>query len=196
MVSICAAFFTCSGIVRKALEEADQYPTSTYIEDVEIDRLESPSVSILAPKRLSEDARVIRRLNEIHVCDVDVNRSSDEVLKAYLPVLRKLNRFARAPVWTQWEYQVYQDVKDLFDFSVYPRFCAMATEMDSDDFENVTAAMKASLDGIFFVSNVTSLLQEFIPEKPSSVPDDCLNPLGNFKILGRWLDIVAPAEHR
>ena len=197
IASICLAFFLCSRIVKKALEEADLHPTYSFIEDVEIAMLDTPAISVLAPKNLNVDAYAVQVLNAIDVCDVNAEKSENPLLKAYLPVIKRLNEHMRGPYLYRDPFDVYNRVKDTFDFTLYPAFCSLARNMDAEEFEKMVEMVKEAVDGLVFVSNVTKLLEEHVKiDKSVELPTECSDPLGDLRVITSWLDLVVPYEQR
>lgn len=194
--SICLAFFYCSTVVRKAFEEAEQYPTFAYMDEVEIDELKSPAISVLALKDLDEKAYFVKSLNQVDVCDVDLKKSRNPLLNLFQPVVKYLNRVARRPILYQSEYEVYKKVKDRFDFALYTTFCSMVKNMDAHAFDALIRKAKDSVENVLVVSNVTRLLKDYFTDNSTDVPWECDEPMGDTRVLGRWFDLVAPLEHR
>lgn len=203
ILSIVIAFSICFVLISANLEEAELNPTITSTEEIVLDDMPAPAISILAPRKTLYLYSRYRVANSIKACDPKVNISASDSLRPFLKVVKAVNDEVRKvykPTYT--DVSKYQKLlqKTPSIKKIYSRFCTVATALNSSEMEALTERLNDRIDSYLMVNDIKAVLQNEIPQA-ENITEECNKSFGGSSLvtgvkIKEWMQLIAPMAYR
>ena len=198
VLNVVVAFLICFVIVGKSLEEADAHPTTTESEEVDIEELLAPAVSILAPKNVNTGAFDFRVLNPLDACDPELDVSEHGILRHFLPMIEEFNGKLRLDFRMEmnetWSAKLFEQIRSHFEFDLYPAFCSRMEDLNAEGQHEFVLDLEEVLDSKIFVINATELLVDKLGDTDPSLA--CSELKHDSYLLQEWMILTTPIRFR
>ena len=173
VVNLLTAFVLLGILLRQTLDEAEANPTLTNLEEVPIDDVPAPAISILAPKTLREKAYDIRILNSVRACDPNVTAAENPLLKPLVPLMRILKAVIKAYLSRTMPYYYISyylpQLQSEGKIKLFNEFCAKFTEQAANGSQVAFMEdLSAAIDSTFLVGDIDGVLREKFKLKDES----------------------------
>lgn len=201
IISIVLAFFACFTLIHDNLIDEQEKPTITTNEEIILDDLPAPAISILVPE---VDASVYLRMrmpNSIRACDPKVNISHSKNLKKYLVVTKAIHKAVRRH-YVPSDVEVGEFARHLenhMNSALFPRFCESMLSLNDTEKGNFVAQLTARIDTFLMVPNLDGMINDLLlSEGNYSYGDGCNVDRKQLRldVVKEWMILNAPLSFK
>ena len=162
IISILATVSLCFLLIGRSLKEASDNPIMTNTEEVEVDQLPLPTISILAPKELDPSLYHKTLLNMVDACNPELNLNEHPIFASVhklLPIINDVIRNATASSLDKFGAMArYFLPEDLFevdsDFGIF----VSLSEVYPRPVNSYIEVLNDEVDSHFMVGDITSVM--------------------------------------
>lgn len=205
IINLVLAFCILYYFANQILQEAEENPTIATIDEVPIDLVPSPAISIMVPNTYDGEGYQTRFLNSIRASDPNVKITDSELLAPLKDLMVNYNNmFLRGYLGSMPPSFTIEAIKELEDagkITMFRQFCAKVQELADagQNIYNFMYAMNDVADSYFLVGDMEAIMQEhFVLSNASRTctietsTDDALK----YQIVSGWLKLHAPIAMR
>ena len=197
VVSISFAFCACSLLIFSNLKNAQNNPTITTVEEILLNDVSAPAISILVPPAQDEIYIRWRMANSIRACNASVDILKSKKVRKFLAVTKALNALVRKGYYPRTsELKAYgKKLKSMPIARFYERFCDKLRSISSSAKKSFIAKLNAKIDTHMLVTDMEAMIGQMIPNITSNATRiACDLAKGKFSLLTMrdWMVVNSP----
>ena len=205
VINLVLAFCILYYFTNQILQEAEENPTIATIDEVPIDLVPSPAISIMVPNAKDGKGYKTRFLNSIRASDPTVKITDSELLAPLKDMVVNFNwMFIRDYLGTMPPAFTIEAIKELEKagkISTFRQFCAKVEELSdgNQNIHNFISGLNDLVDSYFLVDDMEALMEGQLTlsnmSRTCSIETSTNNAL-NYEITRGFLRLHAPIALR
>ena len=202
LASLILAFVCCAYLIALTVAETNDHPIITNVEEVTVNEIASPAISLLVPKTMNFMDYNVRMLNTIKACEPIENRKDNALLtrRAFVTFMALYNSDIR--IWKGTE--IPDDLEFLSNVtSPFHKFCSALMGKNEDERNNILKKIRGSIDVNSLVYDLDKILDVSLETddqignlKCSTNKADYHNVADLNRTLFDWINLTSPVRER